>query len=131
MIVAAVICGPPPWVSGIRSLSTISARLMSTLWRFRLAKDRDPRLKLGRLHIGQQPPLEPAAQPVLQGDQALGRPVGGDDDLLARVVQCVEGVEKLLLGSFLVLQELDVVHEEHVDIAVPAAESALLARAGA
>jgi hypothetical protein len=40
--------------------------------------------------------------------------LAGDDDLLARVVQGVEGLEELLLGAFLVLQELDVVHQEHI-----------------
>ena len=37
------------------------------------------------------------------------RPVGGHDDLLAGLVERVEGVEELLLGPLLVLEELDVV----------------------
>jgi hypothetical protein len=36
-------------------------------------------------------------------------------------------VEELLLGAFLVLQELDVVDQEHVHVAVPAPEPVLLA----
>ena len=92
-----------------------------------LAQDRDPGLQLGWLDIGLQAPLEPAPQPVLERDQALRRAVRGDHDLLAGVVQRVEGVEELLLGSFLVLQELDVVHQQHVDVAVAAAEPVLLA----
>ena len=60
-------------------------------------------------------------------DQPLRRAVAGDHDLLARVVQGVEGVEELLLGSFLVLQELDVVDQQHVDVAVAAPEAVLLA----
>ena len=50
--------------------------------------------------------------------ELLGRPVGGDDDLLAGVVQRVEGVEELLLRALLVLQELDVVDQQDVDVAV-------------
>src|SRR6202012_1852904 len=90
-----------------------------------LPEDGDPGLKLRRLDVGQQAPLEPAAQPVLQGDEALRGAVTGDDDLLARVVQRVECVEELLLGAFLVLQELDVVHEEDVDVPVASAEPVL------
>jgi hypothetical protein len=50
----------------------------------------------------------------------LGRAVAGDHELLAGVVQRVERVEELLLGPFLVLQGLDVIHQQHVNIAVPA-----------
>src|SRR5215813_10606340 len=92
-----------------------------------LTEDRDARLQFRWLDVGEQAPFEPAAQPVFEGHQALGRAVAGDDDLLARVVQRVEGVEELLLRSFLVLQELDVVDQQHVDVAVAAAEAVLLA----
>ena len=70
------------------------------------------------LHVGDQAPLEPAAQPVLEGLEALGRAVGGEHDLLVGVVQGVEGVEELLLRLGLALEELDVVDEQHVDLAV-------------
>jgi len=63
------------------------------------------------------PPLESGAQPVLECGQLLGRPVGGDDDLLVGVVQRVEGVEELLLDAFLALDELDVVDQQHIDVA--------------
>ena len=90
-----------------------------------LAQDRDAGLQLRRLDVGDQAPLEPGAQPVLEGGQLLGRPVRGDDDLLVRVVQRVEGVEELLLDAFLALDELDVVDEQHVDVAVAALERRL------
>jgi hypothetical protein len=44
-----------------------------------------------------QAPLEPAAHPLLEATEQLGRHVAGDDDLLVGVVQRVEGVEELLL----------------------------------
>ena len=72
----------------------------------------------GRLDVGDQPPLEPGAHPVFQGLQPFRWSVRGHHDLLVRVVQRVEGVEELLLGSFLALQELDVVDEQDVDVAV-------------
>ena len=35
-----------------------------------LAQDRDPGLEVGRLDVGDQAPLEPVAQPVLEGDSS-------------------------------------------------------------
>ena len=87
-----------------------------------LEQDRDARLQVGRADVGDQSPLESAAQPVLQRRQLLGWPVGGDDDLLRASVQLVERVEELLLRALLVLQELDVVDQQDVDVAVARAE---------
>src|SRR3990170_1700990 len=83
-----------------------------------LAQNSDPRLEVRRLDVGYQSPLEPAYQPVLEGLYVLGVAVGGDDDLLVLLVERVEGVEEGLLGLHLVLQELDVVHQEHVVLPV-------------
>ncbi len=77
------------------------------------------------MNVGDQTPLEPGPEAVLQGGQLLGRPIGGDDDLLVRVVQRVEGVEELLLDAFLALDELDVVDEQYVDVAITALERRL------
>ncbi len=96
-----------------------------SLGRGLLRQDRDPGLQIRRGDVGDQTPLEPAAQPVLQRGQLLGGPVGGDDDLLLGVVQDVEGVEELLLRPFLVLQELDVIDEQHVGVAVATLERLL------
>ena len=96
-----------------------------------LLQDRDPGLQVGRLDVGEQAPLEPGPQPVLQRGQLLGRAVGGDDDLLVRVVQRVEGVEELLLRALAVLQELDVVDQQDVDVAVAALERAASCRRAA
>ena len=63
------------------------------------------------LHVGNQPPLEPGSQSVFEGGELFGRAVGRDDDLLVGVVQRVEGVEELLLDTFLALDELDVIDE--------------------
>ena len=57
--------------------------------------------------------------------ELLGRPVGGEHDLLVGVVEGVEGVEELLLRLDLALEELDVVDEQHVDVAVAALEAVL------
>ncbi len=87
-----------------------------------LAQDGDAGLEVGGLDVGDQAPLEPAAQPVLERGDLLGRPVRGDHDLLVGIVKRVEGVEELLLGALLALQELDVVDQQDVDVAVAALE---------
>src|SRR5690606_30834147 len=90
-----------------------------------LAQDRDTRLEVGRLDVGDETPLEAVAEPVLERLEELGRTVGGQHDLLVGVVQCVEGVEELLLRLRLALEELDVIDQQYVDIAVAALEAVL------
>ena len=83
-----------------------------------LAQDRQARGALGRADVAHQPGLEALAQAVLERREVARRPVGGQHELGAGLVQRVEGVEELLLGLGLGLQELDVVDEQHVDPAV-------------
>ena len=86
---------------------------------FRLAPDDGhPGLKIGRLDIGGQAPLEPGAQTFLQALDLLGGTVAGQHDLLVGLVQGVEGVEELLLGALLARDELDIVHQQHVGLPV-------------
>ena len=66
-----------------------------------LLKNRDFGFEIGRLDVGDQSPLEAAAQAVFDLGELLGRAVAGDDDLLHRLVQRVEGVEELFLGALL------------------------------
>ena len=89
-------------------------------------EDRQAGLEVGRLDVGDQAPLEPGAEAVLERRDLLGRPVGRDDDLLVDLVEGVEGVEELLLGAVLAGQELDVVDEQHVDSPVLVPELAHL-----
>ena len=83
-----------------------------------VAQDGQAGLQVGRLDVGDQAPLEPAAQPFLERGDGVGHAVGRDDDLLVRPVQGVERVEELLLEPLAVLQELDVVDQQDVDVAV-------------
>ena len=48
----------------------------------------------------------------------MGAHVAGDDHLLVVIVQRIEGVEERLLGRVLALQELDVVDQQDVDLAI-------------
>ena len=93
------------------------------------ADDGRARLEIRRLHVREQAALEPGAQAVVEALHLLRRPVGGHDDLLSGLVQAVEGVEKLLLRAVLAGDELDIVHEQQVGIAVFLAEVLRRARA--
>ena len=94
-----------------------------------LLQNCEARLELGRLDVGDQAPFEATAQPVLDRGDRLRRPVGGDHDLAAAAVQVVERVEELLLELLGALEELDVVDEQHVDLAVAALEAGHVLRA--
>ena len=82
-----------------------------------LAQDRHARGQVRRLDVGHEPRLESLAQAVLERLQVAWRAVGGEHDLAPAVIQSIEGVEELLLGARLALEELDVVDEQHVDVA--------------
>ena len=88
-----------------------------------LAQDRDARLEVGRLDVGDQAPFEAAAQPRLERRDVARRPVARHDDLRAGLVERVERVEELLLDPLLVLEELHVVDQQHVVGAVALLEA--------
>ena len=77
-----------------------------------------PGLVVGGVDLGQQAAAEPGLQTLVQAVHLFWRAVGGKDDLLFGVPEGVEGVEHLLLGGFTAGDELDVVHEEEVGVAV-------------
>jgi hypothetical protein len=79
-----------------------------------LAQDRQPRPHVGSRDVGHQAGLEALQQALLQRLHVAGKSVRREHELAAGVVQGVERVEELLLGARLVLQELDVVHQQHV-----------------
>ena len=67
--------------------------------------------EVGRLDRHGQAPLEPVAEPLGQRGELGGKVIGGDHELSAALVEGVEGVEELLGGSRLALEELDVVDQ--------------------
>ena len=90
-----------------------------------LAEDRRARRVVGSTDVGHEAGLEALAQAILDRCEVAGRAVGGDHQLAARVVERVEGVEELLLGGRLALEELDVVDQEHVHAAKATLERVL------
>ena len=78
------------------------------------ADDGHPGLEVRRLDIRQQAPFKPGLQPVLQRLDLLRGPVGGQDDLLAVLMQRLKGVEELLLCALLAADKLDIVHQQHI-----------------
>ena len=88
-----------------------------------LAENRDPRLEVGRLDVGEQAPLESRTQTLLERRDLARGAIGREHDLRAALVEGVERVEELLLDPFLALDELDVVDEQHVVVAVAPLEA--------
>src|SRR5215211_3993884 len=83
-----------------------------------LAQDGDPRLEVWRLDVRHEAPLEATDQTVLQRLDVPRVPVRGYDYLLVLLIERVEGVEERFLGFDLVLQELDIVDQKNVVLAV-------------
>src|SRR5207247_4431719 len=83
-----------------------------------LLEDGHARLEVRRLDVSYQSPLEPRPQALLDLRDVFRRRVARHDDLLARLVERVEGVEELLLCALLAGDELDVVDQEAFDVAV-------------
>ena len=77
--------------------------------------DRDSCFIAGRIEACDETPFEPADEAVLKGGQLGGCAVGGEDDLLAVVVERVEGVEEFFLAVLAFTEKLDVVDYEHVN----------------
>ncbi len=82
------------------------------------AKDGDARLEVGTTDVDDDALSEARAQPVVELLELAWLPVGGDDDLSRRLVERVERVEELDLRLLLLGQELDVVDEQDVVVAV-------------
>ena len=76
----------------------------------------DAQLLVERADVDAEPALEARQHALVERLEIGGRPVGGDDHLLAGVDQRVERVAELLLDR-LALQELHVVDDQHVDVA--------------
>ncbi len=86
------------------------------------AENRQAGFDVRRLQIRDQTPFEARNQPLFEVLDFAGGPVAGQHDLLVGLVQGVEGVEEFLLDAFLAGEELDVVNQQHVGLAVFFAE---------
>ena len=87
-------------------------------------QDRHARFQVRRFQIRDQTPLEARAQAVFEGGKLFGRPVGGDDDLFAELVEVVENMEELFLSRLGAREKLDVVDHEDVGFAEDLADGA-------
>src|SRR5690625_3146663 len=77
-------------------------------------EDRDTRIELGRLNVGDHPRFEAAHEALLEARDAMRINIRGDDDLLPLLVERVERMEEDLLGMFTRREELNIVHQEHI-----------------
>ena len=78
------------------------------------SENRQARLDVGGLNISGEAPLEAAADPRFEVGEALGGTIGREDELLARLVKRVEGMEELFEDLLFPLEELHIVEEEEV-----------------
>ena len=85
-------------------------------------QNREAGLEIRTLNIGDETPLEPAAQTVLECGNCIRGAVRGEHDLLVVLMQFVERVEEFLLEAFLSFEELDVINQEDVIASITSLE---------
>ena len=83
-----------------------------------LAEDRDAGREVGRLDVGHKPGFEPLSEALLNGRELPWQPVARENQLSPGLVEGVEGVEELLFGLGLAGEELHVVDQQHVRVAI-------------
>ncbi len=88
-----------------------------------LAQNRFARFEVRRLNVGEQDPTRTASAGATRAFESLcGGRSRRNDQLPAGFVQRVEGVEELFLRRFFACEELNVVDQQHVDLAVAVAK---------
>ena len=75
-------------------------------------------LKVGRLDVSREAPLETGYEAVINTLQFFRCPVAGKNNLLTHMVKCVEGVKENILGFLLSGEELNIVDDQDVNIAI-------------
>ena len=87
-----------------------------------LAQDGHARFDIGRLQFRGQAPFETRNEPMLEIGDLRGGPIAREHDLFMAVEERVEGVEEFLLRTLLAAEELDVVDQEQIGLAIALAE---------
>ena len=87
-----------------------------------VADDGDSSFKVRRLDVREQTPFKTGLHALLERVDLLRRTVGGEDDLLFRLVQRIKGMEEFLLRALLAGDELYVVEQQQIDDAILVAE---------
>lgn len=83
-----------------------------------LLENGDSRLKVGRLKVGDEIPGEAGTQSLFEVVQLIRRSVARDDNLLIGFPETVKGIEEFFLRLLLAFEELDIIDEKDVDIAI-------------
>ena len=86
------------------------------------AQDGDARLKIRHLDLRGEAPLKAGDEAAFEILDLARRTIAGEHDLARVVEELVEGVEELLLRAVLALEEVHVVDQQHVHLAVFLAE---------
>ena len=83
-----------------------------------LLEDCDSGLEVRGLNVRDESPLEAGDKPLFKRGYILGRTVAGENNLLVRVIERVEGVKKLFLGTVLACKKLHVIYKQNIDVFV-------------
>ena len=70
------------------------------------------------MHVSSKPRFKAGAETIFQGGELPRWAVRTEDDLLAGLVQRIEGVEELFLSGLLALQELCVIHNQQIEVSI-------------
>ena len=70
------------------------------------------------LNVGEQSPLKTGTQTVLQAVNGLWWSITGHDDLLIGIMEGIEGVKEFFFSRLFPGNELNIVHEQNIDLAV-------------
>ncbi len=89
---------------------------------FLFAKDGEARFDIRRLQVGGQSPFEARHEPLFEILNLVGGAIAGHDDLFAGFVEGIEGMEELFMDAFFAGEELNVVDEQDIGLAVSATE---------
>src|SRR5271156_1943876 len=86
-------------------------------------ENRHPRLDIRGLQFGCQTALEAGNKPLLQIVNLARRTITRKHDLLAPIEERIKGVEELFLGTFFAGQEMYIIDQENIGLAVALSKS--------
>ena len=76
-----------------------------------LRKNRDARLEVRCLNVGDQAPLEAGNQAIFKALDLVGWTVAGEEDLAPRLEEIVKGMEEFFLRALFPREKVDIIDQ--------------------